>query len=498
MNSFNWESFLRQWSQEALKSINEVQLAELPQAVIQSGWLGYPGATEEQISQAESRLGVKLPPSYREFLQVTNGWRQTTPFIRRLWSTEGIERFASRHQKWIEAFTHHHEDTQGSFDHAIELDELWEAPSVADEAYFVYGEEQDCSQLRVEYLKTAIEISDVGEDAIYLLNPRVITEAGEWEAWFFADWLPGADRYSSFQEMMEAEYDNFLELRGSASARGQSTESVPPAIAEPLTDSSGRSIPEQVPSAFTQESSLPLSDLTAEDQAVMWRSLRRLIVEFQTRQIGDRLEYRTVTTAEGAPGTSWAGLGQQNLRRWLHEQLAEEIRPPVNSGVASAVVTAVIPKPETAAPIPPKQSQLTLTLEIDQLAIRQDARLDAHIIVNPAVLKQAKRTGHASLSSHHPFSLEVVFNLLGPGLSDMSTQPITYQAQFHAQNRTTGQWVTLGESRPNALVSHQRTYTAYLFGNTLAPGMYRLQVLTTLRGAAVALTALELPLLNVV
>ncbi len=48
--------------------------------------------------------------------------------------------------------------------------------------------------------------------AIYLLNPQVVTEEGEWEAWFFANWLPGAARYRSFQEMMEAEYQDFLAL----------------------------------------------------------------------------------------------------------------------------------------------------------------------------------------------------------------------------------------------------------------------------------------------
>ena len=64
----------------------------------------------------------------------------------------------------------------------------------------------------MEYLQTALEISDVGDAGIYLLNPQVVTEEGEWETWFFANWLPGATRYRSFQELMEAEYQNFLTL----------------------------------------------------------------------------------------------------------------------------------------------------------------------------------------------------------------------------------------------------------------------------------------------
>lgn len=98
-------------------------------------------------------------------------------------------------------------------DYIDSLDSQLKTPSIADEEYFVYGEAQDCSNLRVEYLQTALEISDLGDSAIYLLNPQVITADGEWEAWFFCNWLPGADRYRSFREMMQAEYKNVLELR---------------------------------------------------------------------------------------------------------------------------------------------------------------------------------------------------------------------------------------------------------------------------------------------
>ena len=38
-----------------------------------------------------------------------------------------------------------------------------------------------------------------------------VTHDGEWEAWFFANWLPGATRFRSFAELMEAEYQSFHE-----------------------------------------------------------------------------------------------------------------------------------------------------------------------------------------------------------------------------------------------------------------------------------------------
>lgn len=47
MSTYDWQPFLRQLS----KSLLEVDYIreELPPEVVASGWLGYPGATEDQI-----------------------------------------------------------------------------------------------------------------------------------------------------------------------------------------------------------------------------------------------------------------------------------------------------------------------------------------------------------------------------------------------------------------------------------------------------------------
>jgi SMI1 / KNR4 family (SUKH-1) len=210
LKPFDWKVFLEQWSREFIASANN--LHQISAEVIESGWLGYPGATEAQIIQAEARLQTKLPPSYRAFLKVSNGWRQLTPFIYRIWAVEDIDWFVVKHQSWLNAFV----ERQARFQDQPQTGTLNGAlvtPHVSDADYFLYGDEQDCSKIRSEYLNTALEISEKGEAAIYLLNPQVKTDAGEWEAWFFGDWLPGADRYPSFQAMMEAEYANFLEMR---------------------------------------------------------------------------------------------------------------------------------------------------------------------------------------------------------------------------------------------------------------------------------------------
>ena len=193
--TFAWKGFLEQWSRDLLQDPDVVE--DLPVEVVASGWFGYPGATEAQIAQAEVRLGTVLPPSYRDFLRVSNGWRRLTPFVYRLWSTEEIEWFSVRNQDWIDAWNKY-------------------PRAVSDTDYFIYGEGQRTERMRVEYMRTALEISETGDSAILLLNPQVVTGDGEWEAWFLANWSGGAARYRSFLEMMQAQYESFLDLREQA------------------------------------------------------------------------------------------------------------------------------------------------------------------------------------------------------------------------------------------------------------------------------------------
>ena len=214
------------WSQETIQG-RRYEPNKLPPSVIQSGWLGFPGATEEQIIQAEIRLGRNLPPSYREFLKITNGWYLTTPFVYRLWSVEEIEWFSVRHQNWIDDFTMRYIQQNQMNPRLLNGSSSYSTiPLVSDQEYLVYGEEQNCKVLRNQYLQTALEISDRVDSDIYLLNPQVTTSDGEWEAWFlgdtlpgseqlFRDWRPGANRYRSFYEMMQDEYYSFVEMQES-------------------------------------------------------------------------------------------------------------------------------------------------------------------------------------------------------------------------------------------------------------------------------------------
>ena len=186
MDDFDWLNFLQGFSRELLAEA-EIRLLQPPE-VIRSKWLGFDRASDLQITTLEERLGMPLPPSYRSFLQASNGWRSTGFFIQRLWPCGRVGWFRERHRDWINAYTSQYK----------------KLPPLSDEDYFIYGEEQDSVLFRIEYLETALEISDIGDSAVYLLNPKVVQD-GEWEAWFFANWLPGAARYRSFLELMTAE-----------------------------------------------------------------------------------------------------------------------------------------------------------------------------------------------------------------------------------------------------------------------------------------------------
>lgn len=206
-----WRPFLERFSRELLTD-PDIRL-KLPPDVVASGWLGFPPAEDDEIDALEERLGAKLPASYRTFLQTSNGWRDAGAFIYDLLPASGVTWFRDTHQDWIDVW--------------LEAGVEYGGPHpVSDEDYFVYGPEQKPENFRDEYWCASLAISSRGDGAIYLLNPMIMTTEGEWEAWFFANWAPGADRYRSFWEMMQAELAGFIKLRDRPAI-------CPPAIIEP-------------------------------------------------------------------------------------------------------------------------------------------------------------------------------------------------------------------------------------------------------------------------
>ena len=46
-------------------------------------------------------------------------------------------------------------------------------------------------------------ISTTVDERVLLINPAAMYQGGEWEAWDFANWYPGAYRYASFAHLVE-------------------------------------------------------------------------------------------------------------------------------------------------------------------------------------------------------------------------------------------------------------------------------------------------------
>lgn len=154
--------------------------------------LGAPEASEAEILAHEKRLGTRLPPSYRQFLQVSDGWLLMDE------ENEESEDFLSPLARvgWFRDVDPAY--ATGWFDD----DPRRPLPTVPDQEYFIYGEGQDCSlHFRTEYVVDTLLIG--GEDeGHFLLNPHIRTPDGEWEAWYLAHWLPGAERHRSFWDLV--------------------------------------------------------------------------------------------------------------------------------------------------------------------------------------------------------------------------------------------------------------------------------------------------------
>jgi len=134
-----------------------------------SGWLGYPAATEDQIQRLEARLGKTLPPSYRAFLEVSNGFRQPGILVWRLLPAEEVDWYRVRNQETIDML-------------------------------ISYG---------LDDLSDTLEISarEMAGSAVYLLNPGVVSADGEWEVIYYAHWQgSNCVRYTSFWDLMQEEY----------------------------------------------------------------------------------------------------------------------------------------------------------------------------------------------------------------------------------------------------------------------------------------------------
>jgi hypothetical protein len=147
-------------------------------------------ATEAEVCEVEARLGHSLPPSYREFVLAVNGCAKLGMALGGLLPVTQIRWFREQHEDWIRAY----------IEPASDLDDVTKEEHVANA--------NDSSLFRRAYLPELLQIGDVYDGSVYLLNPMVTTLAGEWEAWSFANWYPGAYRKPSFRDLVLSEHEH--------------------------------------------------------------------------------------------------------------------------------------------------------------------------------------------------------------------------------------------------------------------------------------------------
>ncbi|MCN9241636.1 SMI1/KNR4 family protein [Streptomyces sp. RY43-2] len=183
--AFDWRPFLLKWSGEWADSLPDGETqGEDDEAARRARWLGFPPASEERIAAMEKRLGRRMPPSYREFLKVSDGWRNAGEFV---WLLAGTE-----DARW------HNDESQ--------LADVFEEYLDEDA-----GPEE---RREVDIWRRGLQL-DVESDATYvLMDPEDVDDNGEWAVYTWASWRAAPpNRYANFLEFMRDMYRQFHSLR---------------------------------------------------------------------------------------------------------------------------------------------------------------------------------------------------------------------------------------------------------------------------------------------
>ncbi|MFJ9863839.1 SMI1/KNR4 family protein [Streptomyces sp. NPDC101165] len=245
--SFNWHDFLGRWQAEWVPREDE----DDGQTLVP---LGRPGADEAAIAAAEERLGRRLPPSYREFLAVSDGWHvDQSAGVYQLGGAADIDWFRDPYD-----LTPLYEENLG--DHPRREDVL------------LAGMWQ-----RALRLETDSDMSSA------LLDPGDSDQDGEWALYVHKGWSGEfPDRYPSFRAYMEAMYRGFHSDRAGRPGFVNATTRTQDAHVEEarLLALRGR-----------YEEALPLFEealsFGRRRSAVLLNQLRHLLAPYNSRDYGD-------------------------------------------------------------------------------------------------------------------------------------------------------------------------------------------------------------------
>ena len=168
MDVKEWREFLLKWQKEILQCADYIKDYDVFSVFpdLKNGPILVEGNAEE-IKILESTLGKALPTSYKNFLMASSGWIHITMFTQFL-SPKETNWFYETDREWVNTWN----EAGGDYE-------------VSDDEYLVYGPQQDPIHIRGKYMKSCLKISTDQDGYVFLLNPEIVTDDGEWEAWAF-------------------------------------------------------------------------------------------------------------------------------------------------------------------------------------------------------------------------------------------------------------------------------------------------------------------------
>ncbi len=186
-----WRPFLDRWSADWLAARALEGGTERDADAAHAEGLGFAPASEERIAALEARLGVRMPPSYRSFLSVSDGWRHASGSVYLLGRTDGV---------------HWHGDPVG-------MREIYELGFDADP-------DPDPRAVSLAGLwERGLQLALDSDATDVLLDPADVDATGEWAVYVYEGWSGEfPTRHASFTEFMRDAFRGFHARHGGCPA----------------------------------------------------------------------------------------------------------------------------------------------------------------------------------------------------------------------------------------------------------------------------------------
>lgn len=231
------------------------------------------------------------------------------------------------------------------------------------------------------------------------------------------------------------------------------------------------------------------------DHTHNWMPYASFVVEYEvlTLPSGDQQHRTIIHHMETDRGASWPGTVTGEIADWIKAEAG--IDRPLS-------LSQVLKQQADLAPVVPSEDQTMQTLPAQQPV--NDQQDDGVKIVQVKAFQPAASmlfAGHGrhgqpflgSLKSGEPFALEAELALD----SDLAAGKPRCVTQFYAYDTTSGTKLHLGNSEPQTLAEARVSPKALLPQASLARGLYRLRIYTTIESSPPRSSYVEVPFVQV-